>query len=715
MWKTHRSIRVLLVVLASASLCGTGADGRASAASRTLRAGQTAQSQPPPPEQQQTAPPPAPQQPIFRTGINVVRVDVIVSDKQGAAVADLQQSDFEVSEDGKPQTIASFKLIRIDGNVGEGAEPARPINSDYAEESEAARDDVRLFAIFLDDYHVRRGASLSVKDPLTRFINTQLGPTDMVGLMYPLTPLSDVRMTRNHDALAGAVNQFYGRKYDYEPRNEFEQQYANYPASVVERIRNEVSLSALKGLVTHLGSLREGRKAVILVSEGFTNILPPQLRDPIASMPGFRNPDRNNPMAGEGDVREDTANFFASTEILTDLRLVYDAANRNNTAIYTLDPRGLATNEFDINENVGMRADQATLRSTMDTLRILSEQTDGRAIVNRNDLDAGLRQVVRDSSAYYLIGYNSTQAPSDGKFHEITVRVRRPGVQWRARKGYWALTAEETARATAPPAPGPPAAIERALGSIAGPAHGRAIRTWVGMTRGENGRTRVTFVWEPIPPVPGVRSEEAARVALIAAGSEGRTYFRGKVPDVALASAAPAAAASAGAGAPLPAPSRVTFEAAPGRMHLKISVEGRAAQVIDSDMTEVNVPDLTQAQTSLSTPEVLKARNARELQMIIANPDTVPVASREFRRSDRLLIRFEAYGPGDVPPEATARLLNRAGQPMSDLPVTAQLELRVRQVDLPLSSLAPGEYLIEIKAKGESGEATELVPLKIAG
>ena len=73
---------------------------------------------------------------------------------------------------------------------------------------------------------------------------------------------------------------------------------------------------------------------------------------------------------------------------------------------------------------------------------MLADETDGRAIVNRNDLAKGMQQIVRDSSAYYLLGYNSTQAPQDGKFHEIKVRVKRPGVQVRARKGYWALTAD---------------------------------------------------------------------------------------------------------------------------------------------------------------------------------------------------------------------------------------------------------------------------------
>ena len=82
-------------------------------------------------------------------------------------------------------------------------------------------------------------------------------------------------------------------------------------------------------------------------------------------------------------------------------------ANRNNVAIYAVDPRGLATNEFGIDQNISMQTDRDYLNSTMDTLRTLAEQTDGRAIVNRNDLTMAMKQIVRDTSAYYLLGYNS--------------------------------------------------------------------------------------------------------------------------------------------------------------------------------------------------------------------------------------------------------------------------------------------------------------------
>jgi hypothetical protein len=139
-------------------------------------------------------------------------------------------------------------------------EAPREIRTDYDEEMEASREDVRLFAIFLDDYHVRRGTSMAVRNQLAQFVDTQLGPSDMIGVMYPLESTSSVRMTRNHSAVVRGLQQFTGRKYEYEPKNQFEENYAHYPTEVVERIRNQVSLSAIRSLVVHMGSLKEGAR-----------------------------------------------------------------------------------------------------------------------------------------------------------------------------------------------------------------------------------------------------------------------------------------------------------------------------------------------------------------------------------------------------------------------------------------------------------------------
>ena len=197
----------------------------------------------------QAQPPAAPGgQPVFRAGINFVRVDVIVSDRNGNPVGNLTPEDFEIVEEGRPQKIETFKLVSLDGGLT-AAEPPRQIRTDYDEESEAARDDVRLFAFFLDDYHVRLETSMQARGQLARFVETQLGPSDMVGMMYPLQATASVRMTRNHEAIIKGLEEFRGRKYDYTPRNQFEEQYAYYPTEMVERIRNQVSMSAMKALI----------------------------------------------------------------------------------------------------------------------------------------------------------------------------------------------------------------------------------------------------------------------------------------------------------------------------------------------------------------------------------------------------------------------------------------------------------------------------------
>ena len=348
---------------------------------------------------------------------------------------------------------------------------------------------------------------------------------------------------------------------------------------------------------------------------------------------------------------------------------------------------------------------------------MLASNTDGRAIVNRNDLETGLKQVIRDSSAYYLIGYNSTRSQADGKFHEIKVRLKRSGLQVRARKGYWALTAEDLKRASAPPPPPVPPAVDKALSSIAAPPSARLIRSWVGMTRGENGKTRVSFVWEPLPPVAGMSRFQPSQVTLSATGANSQVYFRGRVPkdEPTIISDRPVdGQGNLGAPVALPrAPSRVDFDVAPGPVELRIAVLGRGTDVVDTEIREVKAPDFTAPQVQVSTPAVFRAGNAREFQAMRSNAAAVPTADREFRRTDRLLLRFNVFGPGDSKPAVTARILNRLGGAMSPLTVQPSADGSTYEIDLPLAGLVSGEYLVEVTAKGADSDATEIVPLRI--
>ena len=687
-----------LITLIALLVAGVSQQGTAPFDSLVL-----AQDRPPEPAPAQQGEP----QPTFRAGINYVAVDVIVTDRKDAPVVDLKREDFEVFEDGKLQPIEQFRMVRISSADAVGQLPPRRVRSRDEELMEAAREDVRIFAILLDDYHTRKNTALSVKIPLTKFLETQLAPNDLVAVFSPLTPVSEILFTNDHASIVSAVNRFEGRKFDYTPRNRFEEEYARYPTTEVERIRNEVVMDALSAVAVRMGSMRQGRKSIIYVSEGLTVGLPPQMQrqnaqnpiDPVQAAIGA---------VGQDSPRQQTNETFAEAILDQRLREVFRDVNRNNASIYALDPRGLAVFEYDIDDVPGgaaisFQSDRRSLQATQDTLRTMSEQTDGRAIVNRNSLDKGLEQIVRDASFYYLLGYNSTQAQSDGKFHEIKVRVKRSGVDVRARKGYWALTAADVKRVTTktPDAARP---VLSALATIAPSVQaGKFVRTWIGTERGDNGKTRVTLTWEPLPPLPGSgRREQAGRVSLMAANASGQLVFRGAAPEQA---AAPATGSAA---------QRVTFEVAPGRIELRLTVQDvNGGGTLDQETKTLDVPDLTAPRAAITTPRVFRARTVREFQTLAADAAASPIASREFSRTERLLIRFDAYAAGAEQLQPAAVLLNRDGKTMSDVPITPATAGGTHQINLSLASIPPGEYLVEITVKSTSGEATELVPFRV--
>ena len=476
---------------------------------------------------------PAPQPPAFRTGINFVRVDALVTDNKGNAVENLTQDDFEVYEDNKLQKVESFRYIKVEGNPLEGELP-RQIRTTWDEETELARDDVRLFVIFYDDYHVRRGSALAVKRQLTEFIRKNVGPMDILGVMYPLTPFSTIGYTRNHEAVIKEIEAWDGRRFDYRPMNEFEERYAYYPTEVVERVRNQVSLSALEALVTGLGTKREGRKSVILISEGYSNYLPPQLRDPSAALPGVGNPNRNRPAGRRAHPRR------AQRRTAGAVLLLHRPAQRPARGVHRRQPRQLRDlrarsarpGRLRVRHRPGRRPaarqgrprrrprHPAHARRRDRRARHPEQQRPGQGA----GADGQGRQLVLPARLHRVVA-DRRQVQADPR------AVKRPGLQVRARKGYWALSTDDVAAVTAAATRvGPAPEIGDALAQIETPLRARTIRTWIGTARGENGRTAVTLVWEPAPATTGERREPPAQLAVTAGGQSGAAYFRGKVP-----------------------------------------------------------------------------------------------------------------------------------------------------------------------------------------
>ena len=194
-------------------------------------------------------------------------------------------------------------------------------------------------------------------------------------------------------------------------------------------------------------------------------------------------------------------------------------------------------------------------------------------------------------------------------------------------------------------------------------------------------------------------------------GENGGAYFRGRVPE----SAAPGrgttrdrnAANGSSAGA------SIEFEAEPGVMQISLAIEGDAGEVLDRDRDEISVPDFTTPEILFSTPSFIRARNALEYREVSEDWAISPTASRTFRRTDYLLVRFNAYAPGDVVPEVYARLLNRSGDEMFPLTLRPATDGQPYQVEFLPSFLAPGEYLIELTAETPESEASELLAFRL--
>jgi VWFA-related protein len=552
-----------------------------------------------------------------------------------------------IAIDGRGRLIENLKPedfeLREDGAL-------RPL--DGAQFTRAA-DGPRRFAIFLDEYHVSSGAATTrVREALTRFVDESLGPTDLLVVMKPLDSLFAIHLTADRDAARRAIAAFEGRKGDYEPRNAYERNYIAGTPARIEAARAQVALSAMNALAIQLGAdgggpfdaAQVGRKTLVVVTEGIV---------------------RSERRRGQD---------------LPTIETVIRSANRATVSIYPVDPR-----------------DPWAADASADATRMLAAETDGQTIVG--DLDTGLRHIATDASAYYLLTYRAPHA-EDGKFHDVQVRVKRAGVQLRARKGYWApspddaLRASVLARLNEPKKPAPLEPMRHAS---------PLIRPWFGVARGDEGKTRVTVVWEPAARVPGDRSRRyPSRVQLSVLANDGTVLFEGRLQPT-----GPAAMEEQGA-----TPSRAVFDVPPGRVRLRMSIEDITAQVLDSDFRDLTVPDFRRP-VAIGTPEILRARNALEFRKIDADA-AVPVASREFSRAERLLIRFPAYGPANAAPLLSAKLLNRMGQTMRNLTVAPpSTPSGVNEIDLPLAGLANGEYLIELTAKSPAGEATDRVNFRV--
>lgn len=375
--------------------------------------------------------------PVFRSSSHLVQLNVIVQERNGQPIRDLQKDDFVISDRGKAQQIRVFSLDEAE-RAGESAErlPANTF-SDEAKYHGSVAPNVTL--ILLDNLNTLSTTSADVyedspiwleamalgraKKNLLEYLGS-LGPHQRIalyGLSDTLHVLCDFTCSR--DELLAVVKSYdttsHTRRVDVEPGqyrvpenpyganiNRYTTQQAREMAAMNNQARAQVTMAALNAIAAHLADV-PGRKNLLWL----------------------------------------TGNLPFSAEAIA--RVLSPAG----ISAYPVDARGLLPHELGENIEGYIDADAYALGELgtpaphaqptgIDTMQHMAEETGGRAFVNTNDLTGAIRKAVEDATVSYTLGYYIEPGWVDGKYHEVHVQVRRPGAVVRQPKGYFAVKDE---------------------------------------------------------------------------------------------------------------------------------------------------------------------------------------------------------------------------------------------------------------------------------
>lgn len=327
----------------------------------------------------------------LKSGVELVEVDVIVTDAKGQPVRGLTADDFELREDDKPVEIRSFDAIELPepDTLEVPRPPPAASGSVYRDNLRALEGSIYIIVL---DFGTHPGKFDRVRNSVLA-LTEQLGPTDQVAMLSTGGQRAyQVEFTNDRTRLAKAV----------------ERLVVAPGSNVMESIPG-----LIERIARQLRPIPARRKVMALISEGF-----------------YWDPEK------------------------PEYQLALEAARRANLAIYPFDPKYVDSIDemIEIESVEGATEARIKNRQSVEGLQVLAANTGGRATVRTNFLADGVRRMVAENRTYYLLRYYSP-SPQDGKFHRISVRTRRPGLQVRARPGFTASKPEKRTRGSAEPSP----------------------------------------------------------------------------------------------------------------------------------------------------------------------------------------------------------------------------------------------------------------------
>jgi len=654
------------------------------------------------PQNPAQSPTQAQQRPVFRGGTHFVRVDAYPVEN-GAIVEGLKANDFQILEDGRPQTVDSLDFIRFDTYTPE-SERKNP--SSQREGFELAADPrYRVFVIFVDmGFSSGFGVYSTINDmgriqqPLVHFIDRVIGVHDLFGLLSSRNKVSELVLGQKTTATEEQVKDLWRASHvDFDPVQRFDGVYEpecvtcrlGQPGSrecgvlrmaLNARYHADQTYAEMRELIALLGAIREERKNVVFVADQLLRWREDQeLYDRLhADSPklGIDNGriDRGDPRKTPitDDFCVDSVNRLPLMDFEQRYQQVLTEARQANVAFYAIPPSGLQAVPSDA---------LPLLREANDTLTELARETGGLAVIDSNDLNAGLRRIADDQSAYYVLGYYTTNTKFDGRIRRITVKLK--GQTIRARREYRAPTEAEigalASRSTAGPSNAARPATDRETALAILERAARPFATYTAL-KGDT----LTIVTEVTPSsIQNARWKSGADVQITASMPEGGPTMttRGRIEPGAYSTVLP-----------------LTIDPSkpPARISIDLTAPGERPA---NDW--LNLPSA--GGTLVGDP--IAYRSASRVA-------PRPVAAFEFARNERIRVEWPVLASSLDRREA--RLLDRIGKPLPvDLPLAEDLAKRIVALDISLSGLPRGDYLFELTVGAGSTTERHLLAIRI--
>ena len=642
----------------------------------------------------------------FRTGVDVIRLDVSVLDKNRRPVRGLTAKDFVIKENGRTQRIVA--VTEVDAAL---ADPSPSAWMRYAPPDVTSNDladrlgEGQAVGIILDDLTIPEDSVEMIVSAraIARYIVDSLGPSDVAAVVYPFKPGRTQDFTQDRGKLLAAIDKFDPEQPEWrvlQPR------YSGQVEGDIQRYNTALGrdpclqlqpvIPTLRAVTSRLAAVPNRRKALFYVSQGLA----------FAFTPGRSR---------------------CQGLLYDDLRKTFETAQRYNVNIHGIDPAGAAGYQRYLQQPHVRNAQMIPERDLMaarqaasvrhDFLELLGEQTGGRPVVDSDDIEASVAGIFEEYGSYYLVGYETTNGDPDGKFRRIDVDVPGRDLQVQAKSGRWAPNRDSVTENDGPRSirclfdcwhqPPPPSEFHLVGLMPVQPLRMRAALYPVGRAAvpagGRSNAVEIAAVLTVRMPAVIRAVDDVLTVVRTAYEAGGRASAPEQIQLT--------QHLVPGAGDETRYEVFSRFALPPGRHQVRFNATSRAADDSGSVIVDVEVPDLSRP-TPTASPIVLGTPpGPTRTDPLAPLLPIVPTTAREFTAADRVIALVELFS-GDVPisepVQIEARIVGADDRldtevPASTIPAEAFAESRSARymMDLPLAGLKSGLHLLSITATFE--------------